>query len=50
MNISDVTIQGNIVTDYTSEITKANEFVYDKSNNAEIIVGGNCNVNVTVNN
>ena len=50
VNISDITIQGNIVTDYTGEITKANEFVYDKSNNAEIIVGDNCNISVTVNN
>ncbi len=50
VTITNVTITGNIVTDYTGEITKANEFVYDVATNAEIIVDGNCNVNVTVNN
>ncbi len=48
--ISNVTIQGNIVTDYTGDITKANELVYDIASNAEVTVSGNCSVNVTVNN
>lgn len=50
VTISNVTIQGNIVTDYTGEITKANEFVYDIAGNAEVTVGDGCSVNVTINN
>ncbi len=49
-SISNVTIEGNIITDYTGEITKANEFVYDIADNAEVIVSGDCSINVTVNN
>ena len=50
VDISNVTIQGNIVTDYAGEITKANEFVYDVASSAVITVDGECSVNVTINN
>lgn len=49
VTISNVKIEGNIVTDYTGELTKANEFIYDVATNAEVITDGDCSVNITTN-
>ena len=49
--ISNVTVIGNIVTDYadTNVFTQKNEFVYDVADNAEVVTDDACNATVTVN-
>lgn len=47
--ISNVTVQGNVTTDYTGELAKINEFIYDVADNADVEIGSDCNVNITVN-
>ena len=47
--VSNVTVSGNVVTDYTGELTKVNEFIYDVADNAVVEVTGNSDVNITVN-
>ncbi len=49
VTISNVTVAGNVVTDYTGDLSKANEFVYDVANSAEIKTSGECGINITVN-
>lgn len=49
VKISNVTVTGNIVTDYNGDLTKKNEFVYDVASNAEVVTDGACQATVTVN-
>ena len=48
--ISNVTVEGNIVTDYTGDFAKANEFIYDVADNSEVEISGDCSINITINN
>lgn len=49
VTISNVTVQGNIVTDYTDTLAKKNEFIYDVANNADVVTDGDCGIEITVN-
>lgn len=50
VTISNVKIEGNVVTDYTGELTKTGELIYDVATNAEVVKDGNCDIQITINN
>lgn len=50
VTLTNVTVLGNLLTDYTGELPSLNVFVNAENVSDETVIGDDCTVNVTVNN